>query len=348
MEKEQQVQELLKDKVEAEQRAKDRELQRQAKEKTELEQKAKEQEETEFQAKEKAELERRAKEQQEAERQAQEEAKRQAEEEAKRQARGEAQRQAKEKEEAARQKHEEAKRQAKEKEEATYQAEEKAELERLRARSKETLIHDIEAHRAKKAELAAKQAKLAELQKQLVVVLAETDAIMQSQQAPVMPGDTKLETQSPKASPPTPTEPLSPLETSSQDAQDAWPTRSLFQSPTPPPAQKSPATSCTATKSPSISPPPSGNLQLAIPKGQAPPPAKAPAEKASPPPSSGAITKRLMRCMEPTAKGVYKVAKCIRDQFNAGGTSKEKVLKLFAACDNKPDSPPKPYISHAP
>ena len=52
--------------------------------------------------------------------------------------------------------------------------------------------------------------------------------------------------------------------------------------------------------------------------------------------------------MEPTAKGVYKVAKCIRDQFNAGGTSKEKVLKLFAACDNKPDSPPKPYISHAP
>ena len=80
-------------------------------------------------------------------------------------------------------------------------AEEKAELERLRARSKETLIHDIEAHRAKKAELAAKQAKLAELQKQLAVVLAETDAIMQSQQAPVMPGDTKLETPEPQSQP---------------------------------------------------------------------------------------------------------------------------------------------------
>ncbi|CAE7801495.1 unnamed protein product [Symbiodinium sp. CCMP2592] len=311
MEKERQVQELLKE----------RELQRQAKEKAELERKAKEQEESERQAKEKAEQERRAKEQEEATRQAHEEAKRQAQEEA--------QRQAKEQEEAARQKHEEAKR----------QAEEKAELEQFKTWSREALMQDIDTQRAKKADLAAKQAKLAELQKQLEDVLVETDALMQSQQAPLIPGVTKLETLSPRANSLTPTEPLSPLATSSQDAQDPWPSRSLFQSPTPPPAQKSMATPCTATKSPSISLPSSGNLQLAIPKGQPPTPAKAPApaNKASPPLTSGAITKRLMRCMEPNAKGLYKVAKCIRDQFNAGGASKDKVLKLFAACDHKPE-----------
>ena len=42
--------------------------------------------------------------------------------------------------------------------------------------------------------------------------------------------------------------------------------------------------------------------------------------------------------MEPSRKGVFKVAKCIRDQFNAGGKSKEKVLELFAQCDYDPDS----------
>ncbi|CAE7244059.1 unnamed protein product [Symbiodinium sp. CCMP2592] len=247
MEKERQLQELLKERMEAEQKTLDRELQRQAKEKAELERKAKEQEESERQAKEKAEQERRAKEQEEATRQAHEEAKRQAQEEA--------QRQAKEQEEAARQKHEEAKR----------QAEEKAELEQFKTWSREALMQDIDTQRAKKADLAAKQAKLAELQKQLVDVLGETDALMQSQQAPLIPGVTKLET-----------------------------LRSQLTDP-----------NGTAVPTGNIEP---RNLQLAIPKGQPPTP----------------------------AKGLYKMAKCIRDQFNAGGVSKDKVLKLFAACDHKP------------
>ena len=154
----------------------------------------------------------------------------------------------------------------------------------------------------------------------------------------------KPEIRSPAGIPMTPTEQLSPVAASSQDAQNPWPTRSLFQSPTPPPTpppgQATPATapspSPRATASKSISPPAPPPTQLAA-AGKAQPPAKAPTLAKAPAPTSGAITKRIMRCLEPNSKGVFKVAKEIRDQFSAGGKSKERVIKLFASCENNPD-----------
>ena len=57
-----------------------------------------------------------------------------------------------------------------------------------------------------------------------------------------------------------------------------------------------------------------------------------------PPPTTGAINKRILRLLEPSAKGVYKVRQSIRDDWNAGGESKQKVMRLFAQCNYDPDS----------
>ncbi|CAE7833609.1 unnamed protein product [Symbiodinium sp. CCMP2592] len=57
----------------------------------------------------------------------------------------------------------------------------------------------------------------------------------------------------------------------------------------------------------------------------------------SPPPTSGAITKRLLRALEPNAKGVFRISKTVRDQFQAGGKERENVYKLFAQCQHNPE-----------
>ena len=155
-----------------------------------------------------------------------------------------------------------------------------------------------------------------------------------------MPGVCKNETPSPKpqllgrASMPSNaslTSTQSESSQNSQDAQNPWaihPQR-LFQSPsvkskspgssTP---QALPRTPATATKAKSTA-------AAATPAAPGQPKAK---NFASPPPvSAAAVNKRLSRAMEPTSKGVYRVAESIRQQWQAGGTSKDKVIRLFAS-----------------
>ena len=152
-----------------------------------------------------------------------------------------------------------------------------------------------------------------------------------------MPGMMKTEAATPETQPMTRAE-KALLRGSSEDAQDAWVCRGLFQSPTPPAAQETPVPPPTPPQAPVASPTPPQAPKTTAAKSAAAPPAQiAKAKAPAPTPSPGAITKRIMRCLEPSSKGVFKVAKCIRDQFNAGGKSKDKVLQLFAQCDHDPD-----------
>ncbi|CAE7816444.1 unnamed protein product, partial [Symbiodinium microadriaticum] len=321
---------------------------RQAEEKAEFQRQAQEKAEELQQAKEKAEFQRRAQEKAESLRQAKEKAELEqrldlvsAEYERLAKQKAEELRQAKEKR-LAKEKVEEL-RLAKEK--AEFEAQEKAksqhQVQENMPQDRESILAEIAEHKAKKEDLEKMKAKLARLQQELADELAVTDALMQSQQAPLMPGVAKAEPATPETQPMMSAEsPL--LRASSQDAQDAWPVRTLFQSPTPPPAQTTPPTipglppaQPTPVSSPAL--PQAMKPQATAAKTAAAPPAQIAKAKA-PAPTSGAITKRIMRCMEPSSKGVFKVAKCIRDQFNAGGKSKEKVLELFAQCDYDPDS----------
>ena len=74
-----------------------------------------------------------------------------------------------------------------------------------------------------------------------------------------------------------------------------------------------------------------------MPSASAPAAMRLAAKAACEMPSQLTIHKRLARIMEPNAKGDWKVAKEIRDQFKAGGEQKKHILKLFAACNNDPD-----------
>ena len=115
----------------------------------------------------------------------------------------------------------------------------------------------------------------------------------------------------------TPTEPESPRSSWSQDAQP----RELFP-PTPKQALPSPPTPVSAVKS---APP--------VPK----PTPIARSASMQPPPTPAAISRRLSRAMEPNARGEFKIAENIRQQYNAGGDSKEGVIRLFAKCGYNTD-----------
>ncbi|CAE6968118.1 unnamed protein product, partial [Symbiodinium sp. CCMP2456] len=304
---------------------------------------------------EKAEADRLAKEKAEADRLAQAEADRlarerlaQAKAEADRLAQAEADRLTREKAEADRLVEEKTKADRLAQAEADRLSQEKAEADRLAQAKLRDTQEEIKIFRAKKAELEKNKATLARLQKELEEELKVTDAIMQSQQAPLMPGSCKVETPSPAGRVMTPTEALSPISTStsSQDAQDPWICRRLSgafdnslspETTTPPSSAKMPgapqAIAVAPAKTPGPAPP-----KAPAPKHGQPAPFAVKARPQSPPPSSGAITKRLLRVLEPNARGVYKVSKEVRDQFHAGGISKSNVYKMFAECNNNPET----------
>ncbi|CAE7787053.1 unnamed protein product [Symbiodinium sp. CCMP2592] len=154
--------------------------------------------------------------------------------------------------------------------------------------------------RRKKEQLEMALREVDRLNQELQQGTQDADETMQSLQEPRMPGPCKNETPSPKpqllggASMPSNaslTTTQSESSQNSQDAQDPWAIQ------------------------------PQRLFQS--------PSAK---HVASPPPvSTAAINKRLSRAMEPTSKGVFRVAESIRKQWQAGGASKEGVIRLFAA-----------------
>ena len=96
----------------------------------------------------------------------------------------------------------------------------------------------------------------------------------------------------------------------------------------------------TAAKSSGSTPIGSGKAASAMPHNKPAaatptlPQAKAP-NLAAPPPTLAVINKRLLRVMEPTSKGVFKVSEDIRQQWQSG--NKQGVIKLFAACNYNSD-----------
>ena len=61
------------------------------------------------------------------------------------------------------------------------------------------------------------------------------------------------------------------------------------------------------------------------------------AKTKGPPPTYSAIHKRMLRVMEPNAKGMFKVSDSIRQAWLAGGEEKKNILKLFADCGYSSD-----------
>ena len=222
----------------------------------------------------------------------------------------------------------------------------------------------IEAARQKKTQLAEAHESLVLLEQQLRGELKVADAIMQNQVQPKMPGNAgfKVETSTPQT--PRSADTQSELSEQSQDAQNPWLCRKLFPSPEPIPNLPQ-ETQATLLESSQQSMPPafpkasspgaqSRPCQLAAsppgfpkrpPKASVPPgapkasPAAVKSQPQAPPVAKTTLTKRLLRCMEPTAKGTFKVSKEIRDMYAKGGRSKERVYELFAQCGNQPDSP---------
>ena len=58
-------------------------------------------------------------------------------------------------------------------------------------------------------------------------------------------------------------------------------------------------------------------------------------DRAQPPPSQGAVDRRLRRLLQPNAKGEFKVSEEVRKLWADG--EKSQVFKLFAKCDNDPE-----------
>ena len=231
----------------------------------------------------------------------------------------------------------------------------------------------IEAARQKRNELEEAHMTLLAMEQQVHKQLASADAIMQAQVQPEMPGAaaTKLEACTPQTSPRTDTAPCAetPMSERSQDAQNPWVCRKLFPSPglepvgkLAPPSETQqtllqcsqqstqpafpkasspggpsppshPAASPSVPKHPPISSAPKASAKAISPAAVKSPPVKAPA------PTKAAITKRILRCLEPNAKGTFKVSKEIRDMYASGGRAKERVYELFAECGNDSVSP---------
>ena len=58
-------------------------------------------------------------------------------------------------------------------------------------------------------------------------------------------------------------------------------------------------------------------------------------DRMAPPPSQGAVDRRLRRLLQPNAKGEYKVSEEIRKLWADG--EKSQVFKMFAKCDHDPE-----------
>ena len=186
----------------------------------------------------------------------------------------------------------------------------------------------------RKEALAKAQVELRELEIQCQSESAKAGEFLANQVTPAMPGECcKPESgHSPGLRGAiTPTEPESPGP-SSPWSQDAQPRR-LFP-PTPDRSSPEPPASLPPPANPSKVKAAPAAVKTAPPP---PPQAIASAQALQVIPSSAAINRRLSRAMEPTARGEFKVAENIRKQFQAGGTSKDGVIRLFAKCGYNTD-----------
>ena len=237
-------------------------------------------------------------------------------------------------------------------------AQAKTVLDQARALERAEMQKQAIALAIKKAELEEMQAQLLLAEQQCQAGVEEANAILASQHR------CKAEPASPTPSSITMTELLSPLASKtssewSQDAQDPnhfLKPRQLF--PSPPNAARTivPSASAKALNQPcpttlelakapacpvaaKLPGAPLKPATLTLPKQAAKyaAPAATKTAAAQPPASLSAINKRIARAMEPNAKGFYKVSESIRNQWKAGGDSKNQVLRLFAQCNYDTD-----------